>query len=72
MTTFKPTDQREKVLMGEHIDFSVEKCVVDKTHPNRSKSWQQVGVFSFETSILSKYYIRAVKMCGWCIKTVVK
>ena len=57
---FKPTDQREKVLIRTHWFFCGEVCVVDKTHPNRGKSWHKVGVFlSFQTSDLSKCHIRA-------------
>ena len=48
----KPTDQRQKVLIGENIDFCGEPCVLDKKHLTRSKGWHKVCVFlSFQTSI---------------------
>ena len=36
-------DQREKVLIGKHLAFCGEVCVVDKKHSNRSKDWHKVG-----------------------------
>ena len=62
MTTVFNQLIREKVSTGEHIDFFVQKSVVDKTNPNSSKSWQKVSVFlSFQTSILNKCYIKVEK-----------
>ena len=49
-------DQREKVLIGKHVAFSVEKSVVDKKHPNH-----KVATLFFQTSILNKCYEKADK-----------